>query len=74
MNRKHDEQCCKRILITISFSFLHNYFDILTKLFLNLYLSKFLDTLAKLFFPCKQILYVELIHNYCNYKTVSLSI
>jgi len=30
----------------------NNYLDGLTKLFLNLYLDKFLDTLSKSFFPC----------------------
>jgi len=29
-----------------------NYFDNPTKLFSDLYLAKFLDTSAKLFFPC----------------------
>jgi len=33
-------------------SFLHNYFDGLTKLFSNLYLAKFLDISAKSFFSC----------------------
>jgi len=33
-------------------SFLHNYFDGLTKLFSDLYLAKFLDISAKSFFPC----------------------
>jgi len=30
----------------------HNYFDSPTKLFSDLYLTKFLDILTKLFFPC----------------------
>jgi len=33
---------------------LHNYFDSLTKLFSDLYPDKFLETLAKLFFPCEK--------------------
>jgi len=39
-------------ILAINLSVLHNYFSDLTKLFLDLHLSKFLDTLAKLFFPC----------------------
>jgi len=37
-------------ILLIRLSILHNYFNGLTKLFLNLYLAKFLDTSAKLFF------------------------
>jgi len=33
-------------------AFLHNYFNSLSKLFSDLYLHKFLDASAKLFFPC----------------------
>jgi len=33
----------------------HNYFDGSTKLFSDLYLIKFLDTLAKSFFPCTKL-------------------
>jgi len=36
-------------------SALHNYFNG-TKLFSDLYLAKFLDTSAKPFFPCIQVL------------------
>jgi len=39
-------------ILATSLSILHNYFDGLIKLFLDLYLAKFLDALAKLFFPC----------------------
>jgi len=35
-----------------------SYFDDPTKLFSDLYLAKFLDTLAKLFFPCNQNLII----------------
>jgi len=42
------QYCCQRLNI------LHNYFDGSSKLFLD-YLVKFLDTLAKLFFPCTTI-------------------
>jgi len=38
-------------ILTTSLSVLHNYFDSLTKLFLDLYLAKFSDTSAKSFFP-----------------------
>jgi len=34
-------------------SVLYNYFDWLTKLFLDIYLAKFLYTLAKIFFSYK---------------------
>jgi len=37
-------------ILATSLSVLHNYFDDLTKLFLDLYLASFLDTLAKSFF------------------------
>jgi len=40
--------------LVINLSVLHNYFDEVTKLFLNLYLVKFLDILVKLFFPHKK--------------------
>jgi len=40
-------------ILAISLSVIYNYFDGLTKLFLDLYLAKFLDTLAK-FFPCSR--------------------
>jgi len=42
-----------KLLATLSSTFkhLHNYFDGQTKLYSNLYLAKFLDTSAKLFFP-----------------------
>jgi len=39
------------ILIT-NLSVLYSYFDDPTKFFSNVYLAKFLDTLAKLTFPC----------------------
>jgi len=39
--------------LSILVSVLHDYFNNLTKLFLNLYLAKFLDISAKLIFPCK---------------------
>jgi len=42
------------ILVT-SLSVLHNHFDSLIKLFLGLYLARFLDTSAKTFFPCGEI-------------------
>jgi len=37
--------------LTISLSVLYNYFNSITKLFSNLYLAKFLNILAKIFFP-----------------------
>jgi len=37
-------------ILATSLGILHNYFDGLTKLFLDL--AKLLDSLAKLFFPC----------------------
>jgi len=37
---------------SIYFSILHNYFDSPKKLFSDLYLTKFLDTFAKLSFLC----------------------
>jgi len=40
--------------ITINLTDLYNYFDISTKLFLDLYLAKCLDTPTKLFFPCTE--------------------
>jgi len=40
--------------ITINLSDLYNYFDISTKLFLDLYLANCLDTPAKPFFPCTE--------------------
>jgi len=39
-------------ILATSLSILYNYFNGPTKLILNLYLVKFLDTSAKLFFPC----------------------
>jgi len=39
-------------ILTISLSIPYNYFDGLIKLFSDLYLTKFLDVLAKSFFPC----------------------
>jgi len=39
-------------ILVINLCILHNYFNSLTKLFSDLYLVKFLDTLAKLFFSC----------------------
>jgi len=42
---------CLNILAT-NLNVLHNYFDSPTKLFSDLYLAKFLDISAKLFFPC----------------------
>jgi len=41
-------------ILATNLSVLYNYFDGLTKLFLNLYLVKFLDILVKLFFPRKK--------------------
>jgi len=41
---KHNEQYCKNIL-AINLNVLHNYFYGSTKLFSDLYLTKFLDTL-----------------------------
>jgi len=38
--------------LAINMSVLHNSFDSLTKLFSDVYLTKFLDTLAKPFFSC----------------------
>jgi len=38
-------------LFSLYLSLLHNYFDGPTKLLLNLYLTKLLDTSAKSFFP-----------------------
>jgi len=48
---KHDEQFCNKFILVISLSVLHNLMVI--KLFSDLYLAKFLNTSAKLFFPCK---------------------
>jgi len=45
----------KNFDILATLSVLHNYFDGLTKLFLNLYLAKFLDISAKSFFTCRKI-------------------
>jgi len=42
---------CKQILTT-NLIVLHNYFDGLNKIFLDLYPAKFLDVLTKPFFPC----------------------
>jgi len=46
-------------------SFLHNYFDSLTKLFSDLYLAKFFDILVQSFFSCinKKISSFVSIHN-----------
>jgi len=38
---------------------LHNYFDSLLKLFSDLYLTKFLNTSAKLFLPCKDYYFMS---------------
>jgi len=38
-------------ILATSLGVLYNYFDDLTKLFSTLYLAKFLNALAKLFFP-----------------------
>jgi len=48
-------------ILAISLNILHNYFDSLTKLFSDPYLTKFLDTSAKLFFSCNssKILFQE---------------
>jgi len=43
-----------KFFVTLLFTLKHNYFDGLTKLFSDLYLAKFLDALAKLFFSCKK--------------------
>jgi len=40
-------------ILAVSSNVLHNYFGQQTKLFSNLYLAKFLDSSAKLFFPCR---------------------
>ena len=37
---------------SLHLNFLRSYFDDIIKLLLNLCLAKFLDILAKLFFPC----------------------
>jgi len=43
-------------ILAISLSVLHNYFDDLTKLFSDLYLTKFLDSPTKsFFFLCKAL-------------------
>jgi len=42
----------KVLILAISLSNLHNYFDNPNKLFSNLYLAKFLDTSTKPFFSC----------------------
>jgi len=42
------------VILATSLNVLHNYFDGPNKIiFSDLYLAKFLDTSAKLFFPCK---------------------
>jgi len=49
-----NKQYCKKVLtFQANFSVLHKYFDNPIKLFTDLYLAKFLDTSAKLLFPCK---------------------
>jgi len=48
----HDTVKCFNILAT-SLNVLHNYFDGPTKLFSDLYLTKFFDILAQSFFFCK---------------------
>jgi len=45
----------KSLDILASLSVLNNYFYDLTKLFLNLYLVKFLVILAKTVFPCTSV-------------------
>jgi len=50
--KKNDEQCCKKFLYSnnqFEKYVLHNYFDSSIKLFLDLYLIKFLDFSAKPF-------------------------
>jgi len=42
------------VALSSTLKFLYNYFDGLTKIFLDLYLAKFLDPSAKLFFPCSR--------------------
>ena len=45
-----DEQCCQKFdILATSLSVLRNYFDGSIKLFLDLYLAKFLDFLVKSF-------------------------
>ena len=43
---KHDEQCCKKFWHSINRWVLSNYIDDPTKIFSDLYLAKFLDTLS----------------------------
>jgi len=52
-------------------SILHNYFDDLTKLFSNQYLTKFLDTSAKPFFPCTDYTLCTCLHLLEDPKTNS---
>jgi len=40
------------IILAISLKILHDYFDDPTKLFLDMYVTKFLAASAKSFFPC----------------------
>ena len=47
------KQYCKKFWHISKFERLHNYFEGPTKLFSDLYLAKFLNSLAKLFFPYK---------------------
>jgi len=41
------------VILATSLNVLHNYFDSSIKLFSDLYLAKFLDFSAKLFFSCR---------------------
>jgi len=46
----------KNLTSSTSLSVLHNYFDDPAKLFSDLYLAKFLDISAKLFYPCVSLI------------------
>jgi len=53
VKRSSMSDAAKNLDVLASLSVLHNYFDSLSKLsVIDLYLTKFLDTLAKSFFPC----------------------
>ena len=50
-------------------NFLHNYFDSLTKLFSDLYLTKFLNNSAKQFFLYKMKMHDYNLILFCNIRT-----
>jgi len=62
------------VLLIVFLSFLHYYFDGATKnIFRSVHLAKFLDTSAKLFFPCVFIIVYLFWIKYTNYPWHMLS-